>query len=312
MELYNAVVAQEDEIREAVAASQPLVSEREPVTALQLEYAGNPVFSAKLTTFAATHAEVRRVRGDGSCFYRAFLVGLSEWLLRANVTHPAGHADADSFVRAAPPGAQLARAADLPLGADGAQARYEGWLAFARDSLPALTQHGWSEITVSDFRDAFMAYLWAAGRPAASSAPVTPAEALAPLGLGAAEPMESFFVLTYLRCLCALELRGHEADYEPWVAALAPECHSVRQFCDGHVEAVNTDADSLQIMALATSFGVTCNIAYLDATASGAGGDGTGALSVVTIPDGAPSARPTLHLLYRPGHYDVAYLRETA
>lgn len=320
MDEWAAAEAQRDEIRRAVAASQPLVGEREPLTALQEEYAANNAFTTKLAEVAARYAAFRRVRGDGSCFYRAFLVGITEHLVEEGVVRPSGFADAEAFAAAAPPGAALVRAPALPPALPGpaaSQARYEGWLTLARDSLPALVARGWSAYTAVDFRDAFLAWLWALGRDGAAAPPVDPAAALRALGFRDAEETASFYVLTYLRCLCALELRAHEDDYAAWVEALAPECASVRQFCDAHVEAVHTDADSLQVLALATAFGVTCSIAYVDAAPSGAGGGGSsGALTTITIPDDAagageqpPPARPTLRFLYRPGHYDVVYPR---
>ena len=93
--------------------------------------------------------------------------------------------------------------------------------------------------------------------------------------------------------------------------------------------AVRTDADQLQALALARAWGVVVRIAYVDASPSGAGlsggrGGGGGGLQVIDLPDtgdepydaaaaahhpgGPPAAGPlVLHLLYRPGHYDVAY-----
>jgi hypothetical protein len=107
MDDWAAAEEQRDEIARAVAASQPLVGQREPLAALQAEYAHSAVFSSKLREVAAQYAEIRRVRGDGSCFYRAFLVGLAEYLVAARVVRPAGPLDA--FVAAAPPGAALVR-----------------------------------------------------------------------------------------------------------------------------------------------------------------------------------------------------------
>jgi len=84
----------------------------------------------------------------------------------------------------------------------------------------------------------------------------------------------------------------------------------VKQFCDCEVEAVSTDADQLQITAVAKGWGCGISVAYLDA--SGAG------VSMLRFPQdeadgGGPAAFPLLvHLLYRPGHYDIAYPRVPA
>jgi ubiquitin thioesterase protein OTUB1 len=318
---YEDVEAQQDAIRRAVEASQPLVSEREDPAALLAEYADNALVLPKLREFAARYAGFRRVRGDGSCFYRAFLVGVAEAFAGAGVVRPAGHASAAAFAAAAAPqpggGPGATELARLPPHAP-AQARYEATLAYVRDSLPALAARGWSEYTTVDFRDAMLGWLWGVGRPTADAPPVPAEAALGPLGYAAPDGDaggDAFFVLTYARCLTALALRAHEDEYEGWVAAVAPGCASVKEFCDAHVEAVRTDADQLQALALARAWGVVVRVAYVDASPSGAGlsgGGGSGGLQVIDLPDGdayaAPSAGPlVLHLLYRPGHYDVAY-----
>lgn len=280
----------------------------EPAVLLE-EYKENASFTSKLGEFKRTYVAFRRVRGDGSCFYRSFCVALAEYCVNNAVFRPAGYLDCDAYVAAAPVEADATEAAQLPPDAT-PQARYEAWLAFVRDSLPALIKRGWSEYTAGDFRDAMLSWLWGCGKASSSggSAPVTLDAALGPLGYRTTDAMESFYVLTYVRCLCALQLRAREDDYFPWVLALAPECASVKAFCDCHVEAVHTDADQLQIMALAQAFGVAVRIAYIDATASGSGAGSGGGLTTVTIPDedvaSAPasqarqlSVKPVVHVL---------------
>lgn len=77
---------------------------------------------------------------------------------------------------------------------------------------------------------------------------------------------------------------------------------SAKDFCDREVEPVATDADQIQIIALSKAWRVTIAIAYVDASA------GTTA-SVLKFPEGADDAAfpRIVDLLYRPGHYDVAY-----
>lgn len=317
----DGIMSQQDEIQRAIEQSQPLVSDKEAPGALIDEYRDNPAFVGKLQEFAIKYDALRRVRGDGNCFYRAFLIGVAEYFASAGVCRPAGFADADAYGAAQGSVALCSVQPSDP----SPQARYEATLKYVRDSLPALVALGWSEYTTGDFRDAMLSWLWQVGKAAPSDPPVSHQSALGPLGYHADDGMDSFFVLTYLRCLCALELRSKEDDYFPWVIALAPECSSVKDFCDSQVEAVRTDADQLQIMALAKAWDAAVKIAYFDASASGAGssssggnGIGSAGLSIITFPEGQPpatsssssSATPgsmALHFLYRPGHYDVAY-----
>ncbi|RYG51464.1 hypothetical protein EON66_10720 [archaeon] len=109
------------------------------------------------------------------------------------------------------------------------------------------------------------------------------------------------------RALCSLELLTHEDDYFAFILGLAPHCATVQHFCNTEVEAVHTDADQIQIIALAKAWGVRVRIAYLDAT------PGMTASEIVFPEDGsvdaAAGAPVEVTLLYRPGHYDVAYAK---
>ena len=53
-------------------------------------------------------------------------------------------------------------------------------------------------------------------------------------------------------------------------------------------------------MALASAFNVGVSIAYIDASAASG-------LTVHTFPDDCAPEAAVIHLLYRPGHYDVLY-----
>ena len=109
---------------------------------------------------------------------------------------------------------------------------------------------------------------------------------------------------------CSLELLSNEDEYLPFILGLAPHCATVKHFCDCEVEAVSTDADQLQIMAITRGWRCSVAIAYLDASA----GDKVSLLRFPQDVDDAAAdetgAFPLLAtVLYRPGHYDVAYSR---
>lgn len=75
---------QVDEIKAGIAEEQPLVAPSAvPLGVLDADYAGNARFLAKLEGAKAKYGMLRRVRGDGNCFYRAYLFGCLEWYARA-------------------------------------------------------------------------------------------------------------------------------------------------------------------------------------------------------------------------------------
>jgi len=68
-------MAQQEEIESQIAASQPLIGALEPPSVLLPAYEDNPAqgFVAGVEDLARRYRMMRRVRGDGNCFYRAFL-----------------------------------------------------------------------------------------------------------------------------------------------------------------------------------------------------------------------------------------------
>jgi ubiquitin thioesterase protein OTUB1 len=272
-------VAQTEEIRRQVEAEQPLVGEEEPPEVLLAQYVDNPSFLPKLADFAARYRAIRRTRGDGSCFYRAFMVCVGEYFVG----------------RVAAPGSAEAAAAAAGAHAD-VQRTYERLLAYLAGSCDRLLALGYPDVTVPDFHEAMTEYVTglAAHGATAESAVYGPLR----------DYMRGSYVLTYLRCLTSLELLSNEEDYLPYVLALAPHCPTVKHFCDLEVEAVNTDADQVQVMALTRGWRVGVRIAYLDASP----GD---ACQVLAFPEGgsADEYPPIVSLLYRPGHYDIAYAK---
>lgn len=71
------ILEQEENIRSEVAASSCLVGDQEPLNVLLEEYS-NPVLRKKIEELSQNYQCIRRIRGDGNCFYRACLCGLLE------------------------------------------------------------------------------------------------------------------------------------------------------------------------------------------------------------------------------------------
>jgi ubiquitin thioesterase protein OTUB1 len=285
------IMAQSEAIRREVEAEQPLVGEEESPQVLLAQYADNPAFLPKLAHFGGLYRAIRRSRGDGSCFYRAFLVCVGEHFV-GRVTAPNA---AGGSVAANPGTSEL-------------QKTYERLLAYVGGSCELLLALGYPDVTLPDFHEALLGYLEGLAAPGATAEGAVYAVFR--------DYMRGSYIITYLRCLTSLELLAKEDDYFPYICALAPHCPTVKHFCDSEVEAVNTDADQLQIMALTNGWGIGVTIAYLDATP----GD---KCQVLTFPESATgggidggcdgvgaSSRafpPVVRLLYRPGHYDIAY-----
>jgi len=70
---------QQGEIRAEIERT-PLIADIQDLTILDAEYADNPAFLAKLKDLQKSYSRFRRVRGDGNCFYRAYLFSIVEQL----------------------------------------------------------------------------------------------------------------------------------------------------------------------------------------------------------------------------------------
>jgi len=67
------IMAQEEAIEKQIASEQPLVGDRVNLATLLEEYSkDDDVYRSKIETLCTEYKSVRRTRGDGNCFFRAF------------------------------------------------------------------------------------------------------------------------------------------------------------------------------------------------------------------------------------------------
>ena len=66
------------------------------------------------------------------------------------------------------------------------------------------------------------------------------------------------------------------------------------------VEPMNKESDHIHITALTSALSVSIRVQYMDR------GEG-GKVNYHDFPDTGRADEPYLHLLYRPGHYDILY-----
>ena len=271
-------VEQEEAIRLSIRQSQPLVGPLEPFTALQAAYADNPKFLHKLRTGADVYGHVRRVRGDGNCFYRSLLFSILEFALLP------------------PPSIPPARHFEL------VQAFYTQFTA----SPGAMLASGvYTDIIVEDFYEttldvvkfATARTLQQLGRTALSDAAerAVRRQLLVELEARMNDEERVQWYITWLRCLTSYHLQTHPDDYAPYMV----DHPSVKAFCTAEVDGINREADAPQILALCTEMQLPVHIEYLD--------NSDGPLRGYTIPEGRDAV---ITVLYRPGHYDIIYKRD--
>lgn len=265
---------------EAEVMNRPLIAPVEPLVNLLPEYSNNQQFTQNIQIAARSYPNFRRVRGDGSCFYRAYLFGVLCWISR---TMRAKDGDGNS-VNAEKEKAQALQKA-------------------VEDSLSLVLAHGYERFTMEDFHECFLdLFQWTIQNKPSDEEIVGKLK----------EDGVDAYMVAYARFLTSSSLQDHAAEYSPFIS----DGRSMVEFRRQDVEPTHREADSLQILALTTFMQVGVRIVYLDrnttnngknssSSEGGSGSDSSAASEQLPSYDFPEGSEPKVHLLYRPGHYDV-------
>lgn len=146
---------------------------------------------------------------------------------------------------------------------------------------------GMPEFTVEDFFDNFMDNLERVGGEGLEGASLAEVEEMF------REEGSSNYLVVFLRLLTSKQLQLEGEFYQNFMEGGA----TVSSFCSQEVEPMYKESDHIHIIALTAAAGLAVRVVYLDR------GEG----AAPTSHDFPEGAAPSLHLLYRPGHYDILY-----
>ncbi|ETI50921.1 hypothetical protein F443_05655 [Phytophthora nicotianae P1569] len=251
----------------------PLLSDRMSVLCLKAEYVGNanPNFMHGIDSLNARYEALRRVRGDGNCFFRGFIFALCEQLLP---TGGAGGEDSNAALRS----------------------RIQDKIQMSKNELMAI---GYSDVAIDAFWETFVDYL-------AAMETRSHAELVQDFQT---EGGESEYLVWYMRLLTAGYMKKNAETFQPFIDGLYPG-QTVAQFCAAEVEPMGKECDQPQIAALTEALQVGVKIEYLDGSA-GPGEDLQSYVCSPTVEATTQQEPVSITLLYRPGHYDILYPRES-
>ncbi|KAK7082365.1 OTU domain, ubiquitin aldehyde binding [Halocaridina rubra] len=158
--------------------------------------------------------------------------------------------------------------------------RFKQYLEASKEEL---FEMGFPKFTTEDFNDMFMEV-------------VTDLE-----GSGSIDRVEAIindagtsdYLVVYLRLLISAHLQKNAEFFSFFIEG----GRTVGEFCKQEVEPMYRECDHLHIVALTAALGVGVRVMYLDR------GEG----SSVVSHDFPEDKDPVIHLLYRPGHYDILY-----
>eukprot|EP00884_Botryococcus_braunii_P008440 jgi/Botrbrau1/17598/Bobra.0166s0037.3 len=259
-------------VREEQAERLALVGDVESLDSLAKEYEhGSQVFLLKIRDLEAKYASIRRARGDGNCFFRSFIFAYIENLVKSNDIQ-----ERERLVSC-----------------------LESW-------NEKLTEGGFDPVVFEDHLQDLIGLLNTVGAEDALS--------IASLENTMRDEMPSNLIVMLLRILTSCELQRRKDFFLNFVLGYHDGVESVEQFCRKLVEPMGEESDHMHIVALTEALAVPLRVMYLDGHMNEAAGgmDGEGAASTNAIdfvPDecGSTNRVPRVHLLYRPGHYDILY-----
>lgn len=312
--------AQLTAIENEIKSSQPLTSQLLPISALLHQYSTTAAneqqqsagFIQSAQFLSTKYTSLRRVRGDGNCYYRAFLYSLCEHLLLRNSNN----------------------------NETGGSKEFSRIKTTIANSLKWVCQFGYEEMTIDMFYEELVELFdfietslsaadnndksasTAAGAAEDESnrnndAPQQQQQLHAKLN---EENSTSDYCTWYLRVLTAAQMKSNPDRFLPFL--LADETNmmmDIPTFCSREVEPMGKECGMVTVAALAECLGVKVVIEYMDGRLSNndaaVGGIGIGRSGEVVnhvfgqIHDENDEDRDRicLTLLYRPGHYDILY-----
>lgn len=220
-----------EKIKNESTAGQPLISAVEPIEVLQKEYADNDAFLGKINWLRdeGGFIGIRRAKGDGDCFYRAF---------------------AFAFIY------KIMTIKDRPM--------HHFTVKHVDSTLQLLEQAGFDKEVVTDFYEPLKQLM----NRMYSTDPETKELNEHALIESMNDPGQSNSIVAYLRLLTSAFLKLNQDEYTPFLFSLdnfgddgkPPDMNT---FCENQVEAIGKEADHVQITALSRALKVSLDVAYL-------------------------------------------------
>ena len=111
----------------------------------------------------------------------------------------------------------------------------------------------------------------------------------------------SNYLIFLLRIITSGEVKQNADFFAPFILGLVDM--SVDEFCAKCIDPMGEESDHVVLVALTNALRVPMRVVYVD------GREGRGDLDVKDfVPDGCSSKDIHVHLLFRPGHYDILYM----
>jgi ubiquitin thioesterase protein OTUB1 len=282
-----------EEIAQQVKQQQSLTSTLLPTSCLRQQYADNPNFIVGINLLEKSYSHIRTIRGDGNCYYRAFLYSLLETLITSS-------------------------------NIDSEKQRLLQYVT--TKSWENILQQNYDEVAIEIFHDEMIELFddvlvkqiyneKSSSNNDYNSTPTTTKSSLLFHDKMNEENSVSDYCTWYLRLITATYMKQDPDRFLPFLLSIASN-HSddtfdmalcdIHQFCSKYIEPMGQECEHVQVLALAEAFQIHVTVVYLDGHQSPANTDHSE--SQLQHHHFGPNTSPIhLTLLYRPGHYDILY-----
>ncbi|CAH0581660.1 unnamed protein product [Chrysodeixis includens] len=175
------------------------------------------------------------------------------------------------------------------------KSEYNKFYEIAKNSKEILVALGFSQFTVEDFYETFMEVVQRVGEQAGGT-PESLESVRTELHDKFNKQGYSDYIVVYLRLVTSGQLQTENDFYQNFIEGP----RTVTEFCRQEVEPMYKESDHIHIIALSNALNVGVRVKYMDR------GEGS-QVSEVIAHDFPEGSKPLVHLLYRPGHYDILY-----
>lgn len=114
----------------------------------------------------------------------------------------------------------------------------------------------------------------------------------------------SNYIVMFLRLLTSAEIQLRREFFEPFIMGIS-DVLDVELFCQRMVEVMDEESDEIHIRALTDALEIPTRVYSLDSQPP------VEILPTDYIPENQEKTEILVHLLYRPGHYDIIYTKPT-
>ena len=329
--------AQVEAIAQEIKTTQPLTSQLHPIASLpshlnlEADLQSNKNgqnFMDGCRYLATQYTSFRAIRGDGNCYYRAFLYSLCEKLLRRDTSKVKRKVTSKVSSTNTSTNTSTDTSTDISTnsGTTGQEKELKRIQTYVNDSLAEVTKYGYDQFTIEMFHDELvdlMTFVAACSSNQNSSIKVNANEIENAEKLHEKlneENATSDYCTWFLRVITSAYLKKDAGRFVHFLDD--PNYFDVPTFCQREVDPMGKECGMVQVLALAEAFGVRVVIEYLDGNAllsdgtvlmrhtfgADAGVEAKRSNSSEHANDGKDDSNPVnITLLYRPGHYDILY-----